>query len=123
MSQDPSANQPPPGQPIYGPPPGPPGQPAYGQPPPATPGTNVMAILALIFAFVFAPLGIVFGVIGRRQIDRTGEGGRGLATAGLVLGIIFTVISILSVIALVVLLGAAVNDLNRPESGYPDFGY
>lgn len=118
MSQDPQANQPPPGQPIYGPPPGQPGQPAYGQPPPATPGTNVMAILALVFAFVFAPLGIVFGVIGRRQIDRTGESGRGLATAGLVLGIIFTVISVLSVIAMVVILGAAVNEVNRPDFNY-----
>jgi len=43
-------------------------------------GTNTMAILALIFAFVLSPLGIVFGLIGRKQIGRTGEGGRGLAT-------------------------------------------
>ncbi len=118
MSQDPYGTRPPPGQPVYGPPAGQPGQPAYGQPPPAIPGTNVMAILALVFAFVFAPLGIVFGVIGRKQIDRTGESGRGLATAGLVLGIIFTVISILAVIAMVAVLGAAVNEVNRPDFGY-----
>lgn len=118
MAQDPQANQPPPGQPIYGPPAGQPGPPAYGQPPPANPGTNVMAILALVFAFVFAPLGIVFGVIGRRQIDRSGESGRGLATAGLVLGIVFTVISVLAMIMMVVVIGAAVNEVNGPSFNY-----
>jgi hypothetical protein len=57
-------------------------------------GTNVMAILSLVFAFVFSPLGIVFGHISKRQIRRTGEGGGGLATAGLILGYIFTILAI-----------------------------
>jgi len=35
--------------------------------------TNTMAILALVFAFVFAPLGIVFGHMARTQIRQTGE--------------------------------------------------
>jgi hypothetical protein len=69
----------------------------------AVPGTNVMAILALVFAFVFAPLGIVFGHIAKRQIRRTGEGGSGLATAGLVLGYIFTILFVVSWIAIFVL--------------------
>ena len=63
--------------------------------------TNTSAILALVFAFVFAPLGIVFGLIGRRQIRRTGEGGRGLATAGLILGILFTIFSVLVAVTLI----------------------
>jgi hypothetical protein len=54
-----------------------------------------MAILSLVFAFVFWPLGIVFGHMARRQIRRTGEGGAGLATAGLVLGYIFGVLTLL----------------------------
>jgi hypothetical protein len=66
-------------------------------------GTNVMAILALVFAFVFAPLGIVFGHIAKRQIRRTGESGSGLATAGLVLGYIFTILFILYVVVIVLL--------------------
>jgi uncharacterized membrane protein len=57
-----------------------------------------MAILSLIFAFVFAPLGIVFGFIARSQIKRTGEGGDGLALAGLILSIAFTLLSILALI-------------------------
>ena len=59
----------------------------------------------LVFAFVFAPLGIVFGIIGRRQIDRTGEGRRGLATAGLVVGIIFTAIAVLYIVLVIVAFG------------------
>ena len=81
---DPGTPAPPPQQPT--PPPG------YGGPPAPAPGTNTMAVLALVFAFVIAPLGIVFGIIGRQQTRRSGQHGRGLATAGLVLGIVFTLL-------------------------------
>lgn len=65
------------------------GQPAYGSPygPPIMP-TNTMAILALVFAFIFSPAAIVLGHIAKKQISRTGEQGSGLATAGLILGYI-----------------------------------
>jgi hypothetical protein len=71
------------------------GQPygAGGYPPPGyapAPATNTMAILALVFAFVFAPASIVMGHVAKKQIRQTGEGGEGLATAGLWLGYIFT---------------------------------
>ena len=78
--------QPPYGQPPYG------GQPGYGQPMyvPVVATTNTMAILALVFAFVFSPAAIVLGHIAKKQIRQTGEQGEGLATAGLWLGYIFT---------------------------------
>ena len=86
------------GQPAYG-------QPAYGQPPYGQPGygppyvpvasTNTMAILALVFAFVFSPVAIVLGHMAKKQIRQTGEQGDGLATAGLVLGYIFTGLGVL----------------------------
>ncbi|MBU2663021.1 DUF4190 domain-containing protein [Actinoplanes bogorensis] len=63
-------------------------QPGYGQPYAAT--TNTMAILSLVFAFVFAPAGIVMGHVARKQIRQTGEQGEGLATAGLWVSYIFT---------------------------------
>jgi hypothetical protein len=71
------------------------GQPYGGQQYPAggypqSPSTNVMAILSLVFAFVFAPVGIVLGHIAKKQIKERGEQGSGLATAGLVLSYIFT---------------------------------
>src|SRR4051812_29775084 len=69
------------------------GQQAYGQQAygaagygaPYNPTTNVLAILALVFAFVFSPVGIVLGHIAKKQIRERGEQGAGLATAGLVL--------------------------------------
>ena len=100
------------GQPQYT------GQTPYGQPgyaqayaPAAGPPTNTMAILALIFAFVFAPLGIVFGFIARGQIKRTGESGDGLALAGLILGAIFTLLIIASILFFFVVVSAAVSSI------------
>lgn len=69
--------------------------------------TNTMAILALVFAFVFSPLGIIFGFIARKQIRQSGEGGAGLALAGIILGAIFLVLGLIYVFALGALLGSA----------------
>ncbi|GAA3929143.1 DUF4190 domain-containing protein [Actinoplanes auranticolor] len=69
-------------------------------------GTNVMAILALVFAFIFAPAAIVLGAVAKRQIRQTGEQGTGLATAGFWLGIVFTVLGVLWV-AFVFILAAS----------------
>jgi hypothetical protein len=123
------------GQPPYGQQPGydpqsgygqqyPP-QPGYGQQQPAyggypqgayapPPGTNTMAILALIFAFIVAPLGVVFGFIGRGQIKRTGENGDGLALAGIIIGGVFTLLIVAYIVFVVVLFGALASQI-------PDF--
>lgn len=94
----PPYGQPASGQPYYGQPDagkgGYGGQPYGGQPypPPYAPvaSTNTMAILALVFAFIFSPAAIIMGHIAKKQIRETGEQGDGLATAGLWLGYIFT---------------------------------
>ncbi|RGC68086.1 hypothetical protein C5N14_15260 [Micromonospora sp. MW-13] len=116
--QPPSPYEPPPGEPgpqpgyeqhgqpgQYGPPPGygqygqpgPYGQPGQypGQPPPGR-GTNILAVLSLVFAFVFPPAGIVFGHVAKQQLRRTGEEGDQLATWGLILGYLFTAIGLLA---------------------------
>jgi hypothetical protein len=59
------------------------------------PRTNTMAVLGLVFAFVFSPLGLVFSAIGLRQVERRWERGRGLAIAGLVVSILMLVIGTL----------------------------
>ena len=64
--------------------------------PPAPQKTNTMAILGLVFAFLFSPLGIVFSAIGLSQIKKRREGGRGLALSGLILSIIFTLLGVLA---------------------------
>ena len=73
-----------------------PSQPATAQPNPyasASPyaaapqqKTNVLAIVSLVLAFFISIGAIICGHIALNQIKRTGENGRGLAIAGLVLG-------------------------------------
>jgi len=70
---------------------------------PSASGTNTMAILSVVFAFLFSPLGIVFGVVGRRQTRRTGQRGRGLATSGLVLSVVFLVVGVAAALWVTVL--------------------
>jgi Domain of unknown function (DUF4190) len=74
------ANYPPP---VYAPPYT--GYPPYGYPAPAE-QTNTLAIVALVLSFFFWPAGLICGLVARRQITRTGQSGRGLATAAIVLG-------------------------------------
>ena len=85
----------------------PPPPPGYGFPPPAQ-KTNTMAILGLVFAFVFAPLGIVFSALGLKQTKERNEGGRGLALAGLIVSIIFTIFWVIWLIFLFAVGAAAV---------------
>lgn len=74
---------------------------AVGLRPNAT-GTNSMAIVALITSLTVAPLGIVFGHIALSQIKQTGQDGRGMAIAGLVLGYV-TVVAWIVIVASIVL--------------------
>ncbi|MEV8195629.1 DUF4190 domain-containing protein, partial [Rhodococcus pyridinivorans] len=76
------------------------GEPVYGAPM-RSQSTNILAILALVFGLLGGVLGVVFGHIALSQINRTGENGRGLAIAGLVLGYISVVAWIIVVIVAV----------------------
>jgi len=92
---------PPPGgavpPPQYGAPP-----PGYGPPPgyAAPRGTNTLAIISLIGAFICTPAGLICGIIALGQIKKTGEQGRGLALAGTIISGVFLVLSIVLVLAL-----------------------
>lgn len=82
-----------------------------GGPPPvyvAVAPTNGMAIAALIVVFFFFPAGIVLGHVARGQIKRTGEGGRGLATAALIIGYlqVALTVAVIGVAVILVALGA-----------------
>lgn len=70
--------------------------------------TNTMAVLSLVFAFVFSILGVVFGHVALAQIRRTGEAGRGLAVAGLVIGYISVGIGVAIAIVYIAVLAEAV---------------
>jgi len=104
-------------------PPPPPGAYAgyYGYPQPQP--TNSLAIVSLVCAFLFAPLGIIFGHISLSQIKRTGEEGRGLAIAGLVISYMITVLTIVVVALSVLFVVQVARDLESLDGltpGYPD---
>jgi uncharacterized membrane protein YccF (DUF307 family) len=99
------------------------GQTPYGQPvyaAPASAATNTMAILSLVFAFVFAPVGIILGHIAKKQLRETGEQGEGLATAGLIISYIHVGIWLVVCgiwLVLIIALGAG------SSSGTSDYDY
>jgi len=110
--------------PAYAPQPAYQVQPVYAQPViVASAPTNTMAVLSLVFAFVFTPLGVVFGHIARGQIKRTGEQGDGLALAGLIISYISLGIGLTCCVVFFVLpvLGLAV--FGGTTSTDPNYGY
>jgi peptidyl-prolyl cis-trans isomerase B (cyclophilin B) len=89
--------------------------PAYGQQPYAqqspTEKYNVLAIISLVTSVIGVSLaGIICGHIGLSQIGRTGEKGRGLAIAGLVLGYLGIVAGLVLLIVLIPVMVAILND-------------
>jgi peptidyl-prolyl cis-trans isomerase B (cyclophilin B) len=73
-------------------------------PAPAAAKTNGLAIAALVSSFFISLLGIILGHIALNQIKTTGEGGRGLAIAALVIGYVSIAFA---VILIVVVMGSA----------------
>ena len=60
---------------------------------PPDPGTNGLAVASLVVGivglfFCFGALGIILGNIANHQIAESGQAGRGMATAGIILGIL-----------------------------------
>ena len=77
--------------------------------------TNTLAIVSLVLAILgltFLPLlasicAVVCGHISRGQIKRTGEGGSGLATAGLVIGYVSIALFVIIVAGIILFAVAA----------------
>lgn len=61
----------------------------------AGPKTNTLAIVSLVLAFFISLGAVICGHIALNQIKQTGEGGRGLAIAGLVLGYLGLVVGLI----------------------------
>jgi len=76
-----------------------------------SPPTSTLAILALVFAFVIPPAGLVLGIVGLRQISRTGEGGRGMAIAGVAVGGVFTAFFVIYLVLVIVFLASAASSM------------
>ncbi|HWD79341.1 MAG TPA: DUF4190 domain-containing protein [Kribbella sp.] len=96
------------------------GQPQYGQTPytpsvyggygyTGSPGTNGLATASLICSLgglligLSAPVGIVLGIIALSQIKKRNQDGKGMAIAGVIIGSVLTLGSILLFLFLIVL--------------------
>jgi Sec-independent protein secretion pathway component TatC len=60
--------------------------------------TNTLAIVSLILAFFIPLVGAILGHVAMGQIKKTGEQGRGIALAGVIIGWVFTALSILAAV-------------------------
>ena len=68
------------------------------QQPPQSQKTNTMAIVSLVFAFLIPIVGLILSFVAKNQIKKTGEQGAGLATAALVVSIVFWVLGMILVV-------------------------
>lgn len=74
---------------------------------PAAPKTNVLAIVSLVISILgFNVIAIILGAIALNQIKKTGENGRGLAIAGIIIGAVSLVIVIIVIIASIAVVAA-----------------
>lgn len=86
--------------------------PAYGQPSGAK--TNVLAIISLVASIagfvilwgIGSIAGVICGHIALGQIKKTGEQGRGMAMAGLILGYVGIALAIIAAIIFFVIIGS-----------------
>src|ERR1700738_2587055 len=82
----------------------------YGSPTPAPASApsgevNTLATLSIVFAFVFAPVGVVLGHVALAQISRRGERGRDRALIGLTLSYVFILFAVVALIVWLIIGG------------------
>lgn len=76
---------------------------------PAARGYNTMAIVGFILAFFVNIVGIILGFVALSQIKRTGEQGRGLAIAAIIIGFAEIILGIVFFVIIVAVVAANPN--------------
>lgn len=97
--------------------------PGYQPYPPPPPPTNGLAIASVVCAFLFFPLGILFGHVSLSQIRKRHEGGHGLAVAGLVISYVIAVMTAIAVVLSVIFAAFMVRiakDFPSPSNAGPN---
>lgn len=61
---------------------------------------NDFAILGLVFSILFGLPGLIFSIIGLNQIKKTGQEGKGMCIAGIIIYVVRLVLSIILIIGL-----------------------
>lgn len=72
-----------------------------------------MAIVGFILAFFVSIVGVILGFVALSQIKRTGEQGRGLALAAVIIGLVEIVLGIIITIIVIASLGVAAANYNN----------
>lgn len=80
------------------------------------PKTNVMAIVGLVLAFIVPVLGFILSLVAKSQIKKTGEGGKGLATAGIIVSVVLFILQVVFIVLLVLGGIVAQQDSNSTKS-------
>jgi hypothetical protein len=70
-----------------------------------------LATLSVVFAFVFAPAGLILGHLGLAQIRRTGQRGRERALVGVTLSYVF-----ITALVVALIVGALMPDANSAQA-------
>lgn len=89
------------------------------------PRWNAMAIAGFVASFMVSIVGLVLSIIGLNQINRTGEKGRGLAIAGIIVGALSTLLSVILIVLVIAsIAGAASHDYGYSyDDGDDGYGY
>ncbi|AZZ56024.1 DUF4190 domain-containing protein [Rathayibacter iranicus] len=74
---------------------------------PTTERYNVLAIVGFITSFFISVVGVVLGFIALSQIKRTGEKGRGLALAAVIIGFVTVIIYAVIIVAVLAIAATA----------------
>lgn len=79
--------------------------------------TSILAILSLIFAFIFTPAGLILGIIALSEIKKNPSlKGRGLAIAGIIISIILMILVLIPTLVLFLIGGLAYSGFLSPSS-------
>ena len=71
---------------------------AQETPAPQQQETHTLATLSVVFAFVFAPAGLILGHLALSQIHQTGQHGRDRALVGVTLSYVFITVAVVALI-------------------------
>ena len=71
---------------------------AAEMPAPQQQETHTLATLSVVFAFVFAPAGVILGHVALSQIHQTGQRGRDRALVGVTLSYVFITVAVVALI-------------------------
>ncbi len=69
---------------------------------------NTLAVVGLVLAFIMPLVGLIISIMAKKKAEELNGDGKGLATAGLIVSIVYMVIAVISVIIVMALIGAGV---------------